>query len=132
MAEQRPVRARHRRSLLRLGRRLVREGLQPAGRHQHDLINPIGALEDGRPIFAATPINATTRADLRYNVINSVQSPAESTYQNMTLQLTRRQYQGIGFDFAYTLGKSEDNAPITSTLSVQGRCGPRRHDQPRS
>ena len=27
------------------------------------------------------------------------------------------------FDFAYTLGKSEDNAPITSVLSVQGDAG---------
>jgi hypothetical protein len=68
-------------------------------------------------------VNATTRVDPRYNVINSVESPGESTYQNLTLQLTRRQYKGIGFDFAYTLGKSEDNAPITGTLSVQGDAG---------
>ena len=87
-----------------------------------NLINPIGALDDGRPIFS-TAINATTRVDPRYNVINSVQSPGESTYKNMTLQLTRRQYKGIGFDLAYTLGKSEDNAPITGTLSVQGDAG---------
>ena len=40
VAEQRPVRARHRRSLLGLGRRLVREGLQPAGRHQHQPDQP--------------------------------------------------------------------------------------------
>ncbi|MEO7156543.1 MAG: TonB-dependent receptor, partial [Vicinamibacterales bacterium] len=87
-----------------------------------NLINPIGALDDGRPIFN-TAINATTRVDPRYNVINSVQSPGESTYRNMTLQLTRRQYKGIGFDLAYTLGKSEDNAPITGQLSVQGDAG---------
>jgi hypothetical protein len=88
-----------------------------------NLINPTGALADGRPIFAATPINATTRVDPRYNVINSVQSPGESTYKNITLQLTRRQFKGIGFDFAYTLGKSEDNAPLTNVLSVQGDAG---------
>ena len=87
-----------------------------------NLINPIGTLEDGRPIFN-TAINATTRVDPRYNVINSVQSPGESTYKNLTFQLTRRQFKGIGFDFAYTLGKSEDNAPITSALSVQGDAG---------
>jgi outer membrane receptor protein involved in Fe transport len=86
-------------------------------------INPIGTLADGRPIFAATPINSTTRLDPRYNVINSVQSPGESTYRNMTLQLTRRQFKGIGFDLAYTLGKSEDNAPLTNALSVQGDAG---------
>jgi hypothetical protein len=87
-----------------------------------NLINPIGTLADGRPIFS-TAINATTRVDPRYNVINSVRSPGESTYKNMTLQLTRRQYKGIGFDLAYTLGKSEDNAPITGQLSVQGDAG---------
>ena len=85
-------------------------------------INPIGTLGDGRPIFS-TAVNATTRVDPRYNVINSVQSPGESTYKNLTLQLTRRQFKGIGFDFAYTLGKSEDNAPITGALSVQGDAG---------
>jgi hypothetical protein len=87
-----------------------------------NLINPTGTLPDGRPIFA-TAINAGTRVDPRYNVINAVQSPGESTYQNVTLQFTRRSANGIGFDFAYTLGKSEDNAPITGTLSVQGDAG---------
>ena len=87
-----------------------------------NLINPTGTLADGRPIFS-TAVNATTRVDPRYNVINSVQSLGESTYKNMTLQLTRRQCNGIGFDLAYTLGKSEDNAPITGTLSVQGDAG---------
>jgi hypothetical protein len=87
-----------------------------------NVINPIGSLADGRPIFSSA-VNASTRVDPRYNVINAVQSPGESTYQNMTLQLTRRQFKGIGFDLAYTLGKSEDNAPITSSLSVQGDAG---------
>jgi hypothetical protein len=87
-----------------------------------NLINPIGTLADGRPVFS-TAVNATTRVDPRYNAINSVQSLGDSTYRNMTLQLTRRQYKGVGFDFAYTLGKSEDNAPITGTLSVQGDPG---------
>jgi hypothetical protein len=41
----------------------------------------------------------------------------------MTLQFTRRHFNGIGFDLAYTLGKSEDTAPITSALSVQGDQG---------
>lgn len=87
-----------------------------------NLINPTSTLPDGLPVFA-TAVNAATRMDPRYNVINSVQSPGESTYKNMTLQLTRRTYRGIGFDLAYTLGKSEDNAPITGQLSVQGDPG---------
>jgi hypothetical protein len=87
-----------------------------------NLIGPIGVLPDGIPIFS-TQVNAATRVDPRYNVINSTQSIGESTYKNMTLQFTRRNVNGIGIDLAYTLGKAEDNAPITSTLSVQGDAG---------
>ena len=54
-----------------------------------NLINPIGRLADGRPIYN-TAINATTRLDPRYNVINQVESLGESDYKNMTLQFTRR------------------------------------------
>jgi hypothetical protein len=87
-----------------------------------NVINPISTLPDGLPVFSAAA-NAATRVDPRYNVINSTQSIGESTYKNMTLQFTRRHTDGIGFDLAYTLGKSEDNAPITSALSVQGDAG---------
>jgi hypothetical protein len=85
-----------------------------------NLQNPIGTLPGGIPIFST---NVGTRVDPRFNVINATQSIGESTYRNMTLQFTRRSINGIGFDFAYTLGKSEDNAPITSQLSVQGDAG---------
>jgi hypothetical protein len=87
-----------------------------------NLINPIGELADGIPVFNTT-VSAATRVDPRYNVINSSQSIAESTYKQLTLQFTRRNTNNIGFDLAYTLGKSEDNSPITSTLSVQGDAG---------
>jgi hypothetical protein len=85
-----------------------------------NLQNPIGALPDGNPIFSTS---VATRIDPRYNVINATQSIGESTYRNMTFQLTRRNVSGIGFDLAYTLGKAEDNAPITGALSVQGDAG---------
>jgi hypothetical protein len=87
-----------------------------------NVINPIGTLADGLPVFSPT-VSAATRVDPRFNVLNSAQSIGESTYQNMTLQFTRRNFNGIGFDLAYTLGKSEDNAPITGALSVQGDAG---------
>ncbi len=86
-----------------------------------NLINPIGTTTDGLPIFGTS--SAATRLDPRYNVIFSTQSIGESTYKNLTFQFTRRHINGIGFDVAYTLGKSEDNAPITSALSVQGDVG---------
>jgi hypothetical protein len=87
-----------------------------------NLINPIRRLADGRPVYS-TAVNATTRMDPRYNVIEMVQSVAESTYKNLTLQLTGRGFKGTQFDLAYTLGKAEDNAPTTTVLSVQGEAG---------
>ncbi len=87
-----------------------------------NLINPIGTTVDGLPIFGGTA-SAATRLDPRYNVIFSTESIGESTYKNLTFQFIRRHVNGIGFDFAYTLGKSEDNAPITNALSVQGDVG---------
>ncbi len=87
-----------------------------------NLINPIGTTVDGLPIFAGT-VSAATRLDPRYNVIFSTESIGESTYKNLTFQFIRRHVNGVGFDFAYTLGKSEDNAPITNALSVQGDVG---------
>jgi hypothetical protein len=85
-------------------------------------INPISTLGDGRPVFS-TAVNASTRQDPRYNVINAVQSIADGDYKAFTLQMTRRFSKGFQFDLAYTLGKSDDNAPLTNALSVQGDAG---------
>ena len=87
-----------------------------------NLINPTGVLADGRPIYN-TAINAGTRVDPRYNAIFETQSLGESNYTAMTLQLAHRFSHGIQWDLAYTLAKSEDTAPITGTLSVQGDAG---------
>jgi hypothetical protein len=89
-----------------------------------NLLAPIGALPDGRPIYS-TAINAATRVDPRFNAVFSSQSIGESSYKAMTLQFTRRLYRGVQWDLAYTLAKSEDTSPITSTLSVQGDTGGR-------
>ncbi|HUU34494.1 MAG TPA: TonB-dependent receptor, partial [Vicinamibacterales bacterium] len=85
-------------------------------------INPTGRLADGRPVYS-TAVNAGTRLDPRYNVINQIESLGTSTYKNLTAQLTGRSLKGIQFDFAYTLGKAVDNAPITGVLSVTGDAG---------
>ena len=87
-----------------------------------NLINSLSALSDGRPVFN-TAINSTTRVDPRYNAIFATQALGDSTYRAMTVQLTRRFNKGLQFDLAYSLAKSEDTAPITSTLSVQGDAG---------
>ena len=96
-----------------------------------NLINPIGTLADGRAIYS-TAVNANTRMDPRFNQINSVQSVGESTYKAITLQLNKRWANNYQFDFSYSLGKGEDNAPLTGALSVQGddaRSDPRDLDR---
>jgi len=87
-----------------------------------NLINPVGTLADGRPIYS-TSVSAATRMDPRFNQINTVQSIGGSTYSGLTFQLTRRYSRGYQFDLNYTVAKGEDNAPLTSTLSVQGDDG---------
>jgi hypothetical protein len=90
-----------------------------------NLTNPIATLPDGRPVYS-TAVNSGTRLDPRFNAVFSTQSVGESTYKGMTLQFTRRFNRGIQWDLAYTLGKSEDNAPAHgTTLVVQGDTGGR-------
>jgi hypothetical protein len=90
-----------------------------------NLINPIGTLADGRGIYN-TQVNAATRLDPRFNQINVVQSPGESTYKALMLTFGKRSSGGVQYDLNYTLGKGIDTAPLAgATLSVQG-------DQPRS
>jgi hypothetical protein len=82
-------------------------------------ITPVSVLADGRGVYSSA-INASTRVDPRFNRINVVESPGESTYSAMLLAFGRRFANGVQFDLNYTLGKGEDNAPITGVLAVQG------------
>jgi len=89
-----------------------------------NVINPIGVLADGRPIYSST-VSADTRLDPRFNRITEVQSVGESSYKALQLQVGRRLNAGLQFDVTYTYAKGVDTAPLISTLSVQG-------DDPRS
>ena len=87
-----------------------------------NLINPIGTLADGRPIYS-TAINANTRVDPRFNHINEVQSIGESTFKSMTLQMNKRFAQGLTFNVQYSLGKGLDNTPLLTQMTVQSESG---------
>jgi carboxypeptidase family protein/TonB-dependent receptor-like protein len=87
-----------------------------------NLINPIGALSDGRPIFNAA-VNASTRLDPRFNHINQVQSIGESSFKSMTLQVSKRFKDGLTFNLQYALGKGTDNTPLLTQLTVQSEPG---------
>jgi hypothetical protein len=87
-----------------------------------NLINPVGSLADGRPIFS-TVVNATTRQDPRFNHILEVQSIGESTFKAMTLGVTKRFAKGLSFNVQYSLGKGLDNTPLLTQLTVQSEAG---------
>jgi hypothetical protein len=76
-----------------------------------NLINPVGQLEDGRPTFS-TAVTAATRRNPQFDHIYSLESVGESTYNGLTLQLSRRWANNFQFDLSYTYGKGEDTAPM--------------------
>jgi len=88
-----------------------------------NLINPIGALADGRPIYS-TAVSAATRMDPRFDHIYTVQSLGSGHYNALTLMLWKRLSRGTTFNLSYTFAKGEDNAPLsvsfpgTSSLGV--------------
>jgi hypothetical protein len=77
-----------------------------------NLINPVGALADGRPIYS-TAVNANTRMDPRFNHIYTVQSIGSGHYNAVSLMLSRRLSHGTTFNMSYTLAKGVDNAPLS-------------------
>jgi hypothetical protein len=87
-----------------------------------NLINPVGTLADGRPIFSGT-INAATRQDPRFNHINQVQSIGDSTFKGLTLQMSKRLSKGLTYNLQYVTGKGLDNTPLLSQLTVQSEQG---------
>jgi len=87
-----------------------------------NLINPIGALGDGRPIYS-TAVSAATRLDPRFNHVMEVQSLGSSTYKSITFQASKRLKQGLTFNVQYSLGKGFDNTPLLTQLTVQSEAG---------
>lgn len=87
-----------------------------------NLINPIGALADGRPIYSTTA-DASTRVDPRFNHILEVQSLGDSTFKGLTLQMSKRFAKGLSFNVQYALSKGVDDAPLLGQLTVQSESG---------
>jgi hypothetical protein len=86
-----------------------------------NLINPIRFLADGRPVYNRA-LNSLTRFDPRFNNILMVESAVVSTYDSLTLQLTKRFSRGLQFSANYTLSKATDDAPEQNmtTGNIQG------------
>jgi hypothetical protein len=88
-----------------------------------NLINPIGSLADGRPIFNSTS-SAASRANPAFNHILEVQSVGESNFKGVTLQADKRMSHGLSLNVQYSFGKGTDDTPLRTQLTVQSEAGP--------
>ena len=88
-----------------------------------NLVNPLGQLADGRPIYS-TAINPDTRADPRFNHILEVQSIGVSEFKAVTFQVNKRYTHGLSMNVQYSLGKGTDDTPLRTQLTVQSEPGP--------
>jgi hypothetical protein len=80
-----------------------------------NLINPTGFLADGRPKFAAA-VNAGTRLFPQFNNITLQDSGANSDYEALVLNYTRRFSHGVQMAAAYTWSHTISNAPDANSF----------------
>ena len=74
-----------------------------------NLINPIGYLPDGRPVFG--PAGPTTRANPVYNNIALQDIGDNSSYNALIVNYQHRMAQGLLVNASYTWSHSIDDAP---------------------
>ena len=78
--------------------------------HNINLINPIGTLADGRPIFSSA-INASTRLDPRFNNISLQDVGANSSYNALLVTYQHRIARGYQVSASYTFSHTISDAP---------------------
>jgi hypothetical protein len=84
-----------------------------------NVINPIGTLADGRPIFNSTDINATTRLFPQFNNVLLAESVGNSNYTAGVLSLNKRFSRGYQFSANYTWSHAIDDAPEQNLVATQ-------------
>jgi len=80
-----------------------------------NLINPIGTLADGRPVFDSA-VNASTRLFPQFNSITLQNSGANSNYDALVMNYTHRLSQGVELSASYTWSHSISNAPDANSF----------------
>jgi hypothetical protein len=83
--------------------------------HNINLINPIGTMADGRPIYN-TAVNASTRLDTRFNQINQVESGANTSFNALVVSYVRSLTRGIQFNANYTWSHTISDGPEVNTF----------------
>ena len=80
-----------------------------------NLINPVGTLDDGRPIFSPS-VNADTRLNPNFNHVNQYESIGKSNYNAFTVRLRKRFAQGLSFNTFYTFADAKDDAVMSGLI----------------
>jgi hypothetical protein len=83
--------------------------------HNINLINPTGALADGRPIFLSA-INAATRLDPRFNNVSLQDSGANSNYNALLATYQHRFARGYQVSASYTFSHTISDAPDVNSF----------------
>lgn len=91
--------------------------------HNINLINPIGTLADGRPVFGGcNPVgslcSSAYRADPRFNNVTQVESGANSSFNALVINYTHSISRGIQINANYTWSHTLSNAPEVNTFEV--------------
>jgi len=80
-----------------------------------NLINPVGYLADGRPIYS-TAQNAATRLDPRFNNITLQDVGAVTDYNALVVNWTHRTSHGLTTSASYTWSHSISDAPDVNSF----------------
>jgi hypothetical protein len=83
--------------------------------HNINLINPIGTLTDGRPVFSSTA-NASTRLNPQFNQINQLESGANSSFNALVVNYTHALTRGVQLNANYTWSHSISDAPDVNSF----------------
>jgi hypothetical protein len=79
--------------------------------HNINLINPIATLADGRPVFSASPINSSTRANPAFNNVSFQDVGANSKYNALEINYEHRVSHGLLVSGQYIFSHTISDAP---------------------
>ena len=94
-----------------------------------NLINPVGTLLDGRPVYQ-TAVNANTRLYPQFNNITLIDIGSNSSYNAVAATYEHRMSAGLTFSGSYTWSHSISNTPEGNSYEfstpVEDTSNPRR------
>jgi hypothetical protein len=83
--------------------------------HNSNLINPIGTLADGRPVFDPR-VNASTRANPAFNNVTLQDTGANSIYNALVVSYEHRLAHGVQTNVSYSYSHSLSDAPDVNSF----------------